>query len=186
MEVKNLLQEASEKMAQICRHTDTQLKNIQAHKITRESLDGVKVSAYDSLTPLSQIARINVVDTQTLSVEPYEKSFSGAIESAISKQKKDHFVRQNKTGAIFVSLPALTGERRGKLVKEVQQQGEQAKINIRNKRSDAKNELKKLQKEGVSEDEIKKAEAELQKKTDEYTRQLEDICKTKEKNLMTV
>ena len=186
MEVQILLQEASDKMAQICAHTDTQLKNIQAHKITRESLEGVKVNAYDNLTPLSQIARINVVDTQTLSVEPYDKSFSSAIESAISKQKKDHFIRQNKTGAIFVSLPALTGERRSKLVKEVQQQGEQAKINIRNKRSDIKNELKKLQKDGASEDDVKKAEATLQKTTDEYTKQIEEICKNKEKNLMTV
>lgn len=186
MEVTHLLNEASVKMHQALQHIQEQLKGVQAHKITRESLATVRVNAYDRLTPLSQLARVNVVDSQTLSVEPYEKSLTTSIESAISKHKKDHFVRQNKTGAIFVSLPTLTQERRGKLVKEVQQQVEQGKVNIRNRRTDAKKELKALEKEGVSEDEIKKAEGELQKITDQLIRALEELSRSKEERLMTV
>ena len=82
--------------------------------------------------------------------QPGEKNFAAAIESAIRNHKKDHFVRQNKTGGIFVSIPALTGERRSKLVKEVQEQGEQAKINIRNKRTDIKKQKQNYKKKPMN------------------------------------
>lgn len=186
MEVTDLLQDISEKMQLIAQHIQHQLQSVQAHKITRESLGTVKVNAYDTLTPLSQLARINVVDTQTLSVEPYEKTLTAAVEHAIRQHKKDHFVRQNKTGAIFVTLPTLTEERRKKLVKEIQQHTEQAKVQIRQKRTDAKKDLKILQKEGLSEDEVKATETALQRVTDEYIATIDDLYAQKAKSLMQI
>ena len=186
MKVNNILDLTKEKMNHLVQHNQQYLKSIQAHKITRETLDGVKVNVYQSETPLHQLCRINVVDPQTLSVEPYEKSLLNPIESAIRHNKKDYFVRQNKNGLIYVSQPPLTEERRKKIVKEVQQQIEQAKINIRNKRIEAKKQLKNLEKQGTSEDEIKKAETTLEKITAQHIQSIDDAYKVKEKNLMTV
>lgn len=186
MEIKNLLKEASEKMAQICQHTEAQLKSIQVHKITSDSLGMIKVNYYDTPTPIYQVARINAMDAQTLAVEPFEKNLASTIENAIKHHKKDFSVRQNKTGGILVSLPHLTEERRSKLVKEVQQRAEQEKITIRNRRAEAKKELKNMQKAGSSEDEVKKAENELQKITDQYIQEIDNMCKAKEQSLMKV
>ena len=186
MEITELLQGIKGKMAKVSEHIQHQLNHIQAHKITQQSLDLVKVNAYESYVPISQVARVNIVDTQTLSIQPYEKHLIQAIENAVKTQRKDHFVRHNKTGTLFVSLPTLTEERRKKLVNEAQQQAEQAKIHIRNKRIEAKQALKKMHKEGTSEDKIRKAEEQLQKLTSQYIQGIEDLYQTKERSLMTV
>lgn len=186
MEIENILKEVSEKMAQICQHTREKFKTIQVHKITSDSLGMIKVNYYETATPIYQVARVSTMDTQTLLIDPFEKKMSTIIETAIKHNKKDFFVRQNKSGGILVSLPRLTEERRSKLVKELQKDAEHEKVTIRNKRSDIKKEFKTLQKGGTSEDEVKKGEEALQKITDQYIQEIDKMSKEKEKALMQV
>ena len=186
MDPVKLVDTASEKMERIHHRTSKHLAAIQANKVNKESMADVKVNAYNSMTPLVQLAQISGMDAQTLSIEPYDKSLTIAIEHAIRKEKKDYFVRQGKTGNILATAPVLTQERRVKLAKEVQQYTEQAKVQIRQKRADMKKELKDLKKEGVAEDSIKKAESTLQKMTDTWIQAVEKIYSDKEKSLLTV
>ncbi len=186
MEVHDRLKAAASKMEEIGAHAHAQLKTIQVHKITPESIGSLKVNQYNTLVPIFQVARVSPMGAQSLAVDPFDKSTLSVIEKTIREQPANYQLRSNNAGGIVVSLPPLTEERRMKYVKQVQKLAEQEKIQIRNERNEARKDLKRLQNDGVSEDEIKKAEDKLQKTTDKHVNEIDVMCKNKEKSLMQV
>nr|WP_206027483.1 ribosome recycling factor [Rhodococcus kroppenstedtii] len=146
----------------------------------------VMVEYYGALTPITQLAGINVPEARMVIVKPYEQSQLGPIETAI--RNSDLGVNPTNDGHIIrISVPQLTEERRREFVKQAKGKGEDAKVSIRNVRRKAMDELKRIQKDGeAGEDEVTRAEAELDKTTSKYVAQVEEIVKNKEAELMEV
>jgi ribosome recycling factor len=143
------------------------------------------VDYYGSETPLTQVANVSVPDARTIAIQPWEKSMIGPIEKAILAANLG-FNPQNNGEIVRINVPPLTEERRRDLVKQVKHAGEEAKVGIRSARKDANNDLKKLQKEGMSEDLEKFGEDKVQKLTDEYTSKVDLLIEQKEKDILTV
>jgi len=131
------------------------------------------------------VASVTAPDARTLFIKPWEKSVIPDIERGIINSDLG-LNPQNDGEQIIINIPQLTEERRTTLVKQAKGEGEQAKISIRNARKEINDELKKLQKEGASEDEVKRAEDKVQGFTDEYTKKVDDILTKKEAEIMTV
>lgn len=183
--VKKQLEEAKELMNKAVDHVENELTKIRAGKASPQMLDGIHVDYYGSQTPLAQIANINTPDARTIVVQPWEKNMIPVIEKAISDANLG-INPQNDGIVIRLSIPALTEERRKDLVKKVKAEGEAGKVAVRNIRKDTNERIKKLQKEGVSEDEVKVGEAEVQKLTDSYILKIDKHIEVKEKDIMTV
>jgi len=148
-------------------------------------LDGIVADYYGNPTAINQIANISVLDARTISVQPWEKNMLQAIERAITMANIG-INPQNDGNIIRLFLPPLTEERRKELVKRCNGEGEQAKIAIRNIRRESIEAIKKLQKEGLSEDISKDAEKEAQDLTDKYISLVEKHLEAKEKEIMAV
>jgi ribosome recycling factor len=148
-------------------------------------LGSVFVDYYGSQTPLSQIANVNVPDARTITIQPYEKSMLQPIEKAIMIANLG-FNPMNNGDLIIISVPPLTEERRRDLVKQAKHEAEEAKIGIRNHRKDANTDIKKQEKEGVSEDVCKVAEETIQKLTDSFIKKVEEHLVQKEAEIMKV
>ncbi|NJO02670.1 MAG: ribosome recycling factor [Bacteroidia bacterium] len=160
-------------------------KRFRAGKATTSILDGLTVEYYGADTPLNQVATVTTPDARTLMIRPFEKSIIHAIEKAIMHSDLG-FNPQNDGEFVRINVPPLTEERRLQLVKQVKSEIENGKISVRNIRKDTNNSLKDLQKEGASEDAVKRAEEKVQKLTDEYTSKLDDLFVKKEEELMKV
>jgi len=143
------------------------------------------VDYYGNPTPANQVANITVTDARTLSIQPWEKNMIEPIEKAILMANIG-VTPQNDGQVIRLFLPPLTEERRKELVKKVNAEGETAKISVRNNRRDAIEQIKKLQKDGLSEDGAKGAESRIQGITDKHIETIDEICQLKEKEIMTV
>jgi ribosome recycling factor len=176
--IKKQVNDAKALMDKAIAHADNELNKIRAGKASPSMLDDVMVDYYGSPTPLSQVASVNTPDARTIVVQPWEKSLLVAIEKAI-KEANLGVNPQNDGIIIRINVPPLTEERRRELAKKAKGEAEAGKIAIRNIRKDANEKIKKLKTEGVSEDEIKVGEAEVQKLTDAYS-------DSKEKDIMTV
>ena len=148
-------------------------------------LDGIQVDYYGSPMPISQVANISVMDARTLSIQPWEKNMLQPIERAIINANIG-VTPQNDGAIIRIFLPPLTEERRKELVKKCQAEGEHSKVAVRNIRRDAIEGIKKLQKNGLSEDAAKDAEASVQQVTDRYISAVEKHLAAKEKEIMSV
>ena len=148
-------------------------------------LAGVLVDYYGTPTPIDQVANISSQDARSITIQPWEKSLIPAIEKAIQNANLG-FNPQNNGETVRVPVPPLTEERRKELVKQARQEGEAAKVTIRNARRDANDVIKKLQKDGLAEDEAKNSEAEIQKITEQYNGKVESETAAKEKEIMTV
>lgn len=149
-------------------------------------LDGVRVDSYGSIMPLNQVASLSVSDSRTIVISPWDKSLLQEIERSIHKAEIG-LQPVNDGKIIRISIPALTEERRKDLVKVAKKAGEEAKVAIRNSRREANEAVKKIQKDGkVSEDDLKKWEAEIQKMTDQYVAQIDTILANKEKEIMEI
>ncbi|MBA4133909.1 MAG: ribosome recycling factor, partial [Flavobacterium sp.] len=172
-EIEFILDSTKESMNGSVAHLEKEFLNIRAGKATPQMLGGVFVDYYGSQTPLSQVANINVPDARTITVTPWEKSMLHPIEKAIMIANLG-FNPMNNGDNIIISVPPLTEERRRDLVKQAKAEAEDAKIGIRNARKDANTEIKKLEKEGTSEDDCKKAEEDVQKLTDAYIKKIEE------------
>ncbi len=181
-EVENTANASMKKAAQ---HLETELGKIRAGKANPVILDGIMVVYYDTPTPIAQVANINVIDSRTLSITPWEKSIIQDIEKAIQAANIG-LNPQNDGENIKLFMPPMTEERRRELVKQVNAEVENAKVSVRNARRDAMEDIKKMQKDGLSEDEAKSAENSIQKLTDEWTSKLDEISAKKEKEIMTV
>jgi ribosome recycling factor len=143
----------------------------------------VKIDYYGTPTPISQAATISVVDARTLSIQPYEKKHIGPIEKAIMDANLG-VNPQNDGIVIRVVLPMLTEERRKQLVKQAKEIAEEARVAVRNLRREHNEQIKKLSKSGVSEDEIKTAENDIQKVTDRYIAEIDKLFAAKEADIM--
>lgn len=180
-----ILEETKDAMNGSVAHLEKSFLNIRAGKATPQMLGSVFVDYYGSMTPLSQVANISVPDARTLTIQPYEKSMLTPIEKAIMMANIG-FNPMNNGDVIIISVPPLTEERRRDLVKQAKNEAEDAKIGIRNHRKDANTEIKKLEKDGVSEDLCKNAEDAIQKLTDTYIKKIEEHLSIKEAEIMKV
>jgi len=176
---------AREKMEKATEHLDTELVRIRAGKANVHILDGVLVDYYGTPTPLNQVSNISTPDAKTIMIQPWEKTMINPIEKALMNSSVG-ITPANNGEVIRLGIPQLTEERRIELVKQVKGEGENAKVSIRNSRRDANDEFKKMQKEGLSEDLAKDAEADIQKMTDQYTEKVESIVSAKEEDIMTI
>lgn len=183
--IDNIAGDAGQQMKKAISHLETELSRIRAGKATPQILDGISVEYYGNPTPLNQVANVTVTDARTISLQPWEKSMLAPIERAIIASNIG-LNPQNDGNIIRLFLPPLTEERRKELVKRVNGEGEQAKISIRNIRREAIEQIKKEQKEGLSEDAAKDAEGRIQGLTDKYIALVDQHCKDKDKEIMTI
>ena len=183
--IKKQLTDARALMDKAIDHSDTELSKVRAGKATPAMLDGVMVDYYGNPTPLNQVGNVNTPDAKTIVVQPWEKTLLPAIEKAI-KDANLGVNPQNDGVIIRINVPPLTEERRRELVKKVKAEAENGKIAIRNIRKDINEKIKRLKSEGVSEDEIKTGEGEVQKLTDSYIVKIDQLIEAKEKDIMTV
>ncbi|RYY68595.1 MAG: ribosome recycling factor [Chitinophagaceae bacterium] len=184
-ELNIVLESAAETMSKTIDHLETELVRIRAGKANPNMLDGITADYYGSPTPISQVANITALDARTISVQPWEKNMLSIIERAIIAANIG-INPQNDGSSIRLFLPPLTEERRKELVKKCNVEGEQAKVSIRNIRRDAIEDIKKMQKDGLSEDASKDAEAEVQTLTDKHIVLVEKHLAAKEKEIMAV
>ena len=184
-DIVGILKNTSELMTKAVNHLETDLMKIRAGKANPGMLEGIMVEYYGNPTPIAQVANISVLDARTITLQPWEKNMIQAIEKAIMTSNIG-INPQNDGSVIRLFLPPLTEERRKQLVKSCNMEGENAKISIRNIRRDAIENIKKLQKEGLSEDLCKNAEKEAQDITDKYTSLVEKLLAAKEKEIMVV
>lgn len=184
-DIVGILKNTSELMTKAVNHLETDLMKIRAGKANPGMLEGIMVEYYGNPTPIAQVANISVLDARTITLQPWEKNMIQAIEKAIMTSNIG-INPQNDGSVIRLFLPPLTEERRKQLVKSCNMEGENAKISIRNIRRDAIENIKKLQKDGLSEDLCKNAEKEAQDITDKYTSLVEKLLAAKEKEIMVV
>lgn len=166
-------------------HAAAEFAKIRAGKAHPSMLDSVRVDYYGSLVPLSQVANINTPDARSISIQPWEKSMLPAIEKGIVISNLG-FAPSNDGTLIRINLPILTEERRKEIVKKVKHEAELAKVAVRNIRKDIMEGMKKAQKDGVPEDDVKVAEQQVQKTTDAYIKKIDDLTAAKEADLMHI
>jgi ribosome recycling factor len=184
-EVDFVIEHCNEKMRAAIRHLEKELVHIRAGKASPAMLEGLHVDYYGTQTPLNQVSNISTPDARTIAVQPWEKSMIPVIEKAIRNANLG-FNPDNNGEIIRINIPPLTEERRKQLVKQAGQEGETAKVSIRLARKDSNESLKKLLKEGLSEDIEKDAEAEIQKLTDSFVKKIDILVEAKEKDIMTI
>ncbi|HEY9123832.1 MAG TPA: ribosome recycling factor [Bacteroidales bacterium] len=184
-EVQLYMDDAKDKMNKALVHLESELLKIRAGKASPAMLAGVMVDYYGSRVPITQVANVNTQDARTLVIQPWEKKLIDALEKAVFAANLG-LTPVNNGEVIRISIPPLTEERRQGLVKQVKHEGENAKVSIRNARREAIEEIKKLQKQGIPEDEIKKAEEDMQKTTDHFSKKVEEVLQKKEAEIMVV
>ena len=184
-ELNIILEDTLASMTKAINHLEAELVKIRAGKANPNMLDGIMADYYGTPTAINQVANITAMDARTLSVQPWEKNMLAVIERAIIAANIG-INPQNDGNIIRLFLPPLTEERRKELVKRCNAEGENAKISIRNIRRDSIENIKKLQKDGLSEDEAKDAELETQNTTDKYISLIEKHLAAKEKEIMVV
>ncbi|MBB3069806.1 ribosome recycling factor [Paenibacillus baekrokdamisoli] len=161
------------------------LATLRAGRATPTLLDRVQVEYYGAMTPISQLANVNTPDSRTLLIQPWDKTSLGAIEKAILKSDLG-LTPSNDGSTIRLGIPMLTEERRTDLVKMTKKFGEEAKVAIRNIRRDANDDIKKLEKTDISEDESRRHQEDVQKATDKFIAEVEKVLASKEKEIMEV
>lgn len=184
-ELDFILESTEEGMRNSLAHLEKEFVNIRAGKATPAMLGGVFVDYYGSATPLAQVSNINTPDARTITVQPWEKNMLQPIEKAIQIANLG-FNPMNNGDQIIISVPPLTEERRRDLVKQAKTYAEDAKVGIRNVRKDANTEIKKLEKNGLSEDVCKSAEEEVQNLTNSYIKKVDEHLALKEAEIMKV
>ena len=185
IEPKEILQDAEEMMQAAVEYLDDTLAHIRAGKATPKILDPIKIDYYGSMTPLANVSTITTPDARTITIMPWEKKLLPDIERAIINSNIG-LAPSNNGEVIRLSIPPLTEERRRDLAKQCKAEAENAKVSVRSQRRDAIETLKKQIKEGLSEDNEKDAEAEVQKLHDKYVKLIDEVYAKKEKEIMTV
>ena len=184
-EIDFILESTEESMNGTIAHLEKEFLNIRAGKASPAMLGGVFVDYYGSATPLSQVSKISVPDARTITLQPFEKNMLQAIEKAIMIANIG-FNPMNNGDMIIISVPPLTEDRRRELAKQAKAEAEDAKIGVRNVRKDANTDIKKLEKEGTSEDICKSAEEEVQNLTNAYIKKIDELLAAKEAEIMKV
>jgi ribosome recycling factor len=178
--------DAKDRMEKAIAALKRELSTLRAGRANPALLDRVQVEYYGTMTPVNQLANINTPDPRTLVIQPWDKSSIGAIEKAILKSELG-LNPANDGNVIRIVIPALTEERRTELVKLTRKYGEEAKVAVRNIRRDANDEIKKMEKTaGMSEDESRRHQEDIQKSTDRFIAEIDKILADKEKEIMEV
>ena len=184
-EINFILDSTKEAMANALTHLEKQFSNIRAGKASPAMLGSVMVDYYGSKTPLSQVGNVNTPDARTITIQPYEKSMIQEIEKGIMFANLG-FNPMNNGESVIISVPPLTEERRRELVKQAKAEAEDAKVGVRNDRKSANNEIKKLEKDGLSEDLAKNTETDIQTLTDKHIKLIDNMLSSKEEEIMKV
>jgi len=184
-DLQKIVADTSSNMQKALEHLESELVKIRAGKAQPTMLDGIMVDYYGNPTPVNQVANISVMDARTVSVQPWEKNMLQNIERAIIAANIG-INPQNDGNIIRLFLPPLTEERRKELVKRSNSEGENGKVTMRNIRRDAIEQIKKLQKDGLSEDQCKDAEKETQDVTDKFIALIEKHLEVKENEIMAI
>jgi ribosome recycling factor len=184
-ELELVLEEVKDRMLKAVEHLEHELAHLRAGRATPALLDGITVDYYGVNSPLAQLSNINTPDPKSILIQPWEKTMLGPIEKAILAANIG-LTPVNNGEIIRINVPPLTEERRHQLVKQVRNEGETAKISIRNSRKWANDELKTLLKEGMPEDLEKNAVEEVQVMTNDYSAKVDKVMAAKEKEIMTV
>ncbi|MNO52572.1 Ribosome-recycling factor [compost metagenome] len=176
---------AEERMDKAILSLKRDLATLRAGRATTSLLDRIQVEYYGSPTPINQLANISTPDSRTLLIQPWDKTSMSDIERAI--MKSDIGLTPANDGTIIrLSIPPLTEERRTDLVKLTKKFGEEAKVAIRNIRRDANDDIKKMEKNGISEDESRGHQEDIQKTTDKFIAEVDKVLVSKEKEIMEV
>ncbi|NNL55065.1 MAG: ribosome recycling factor [Woeseia sp.] len=184
--IEDIKKDARERMEKSVSALQQELTKLRTGRAHTSLLDHITVEYYGSEVPLNQVANVNVEDSRTLTVTPWEKSMVQAIEKSI--MQSDLGLNPMSAGTVIrVPLPALTEERRKDMIRVVRNEAEGGRIAIRNIRRDALGDLKDLQKEKeISEDEERRAQEDVQGITDKYIARIDEVLAEKEKDLMEV
>ena len=180
-----ILEETRDSMKKALNHLESELVKIRAGKASPQMLEGLTVDYYGSPTILNQVGNVSVMDARTLTIQPWEKNMLQPIERAIINANLG-VTPQNDGNIIRLFMPPLTEERRREFVKRAGGEGEQSRVAIRSIRREAIEQIKKLQKDGLSEDEAKDAEKEIQDITDKNISLVDKHLASKEKEIMAV
>lgn len=182
---EEIIKSAEDRMNKAIDALKRDLSSLRAGRANPAILDRVQVEYYGALTPLSQVGSINTPDPRTLVIQPWDKSILGDIEKAL--MKSDLGLTPNNDGNIIrISIPALTEQRRTELVKMTKKYGEEGKVAVRNIRRDANEDIKKLEKSEISEDESRVHQEVIQKLTDRFVNEVDKVLANKEKEIMEV
>lgn len=184
-DLNSVIAHAEESMSKAISHLEAELVKIRAGRANPNMFDGLTVDYYGNPTPLNQVGNISVTDARTLTIQPWEKNMLQPIERSIIAANLG-VTPQNDGTIIRIFLPPLTEERRREIVKRVQQEGEHSKVAIRNIRRDAIEHVKKLKKDGLSEDVAKDSEDDIQAMTDKHITLVDKHLASKEKEIMSV
>ncbi len=184
-EIDLIIADTDDSMQKAISHLESELSKIRAGKASPNMLDGINVDYYGAPTAINQVANVVILDARTVSIQPWEKNMLAPIERSIM-QANIGITPQNDGVQIRLFMPPLTEERRRELVKKCNAEGEHGKVALRNIRRDGIEQIKKLQKDGLSEDTAKDAEASVQQLTDKFTNHIEKHLAAKEKEIMAV
>lgn len=185
IDVKETLKKSEERMEMAAMFLEESLNRIRAGRANAAILDGVRVESYGQMVPLNQVANVTCPDARTIAIRPWDKKAIRDIEKAI--MDSDVGITPENNGEIIrLGIPQPTEERRRDLTKQCNKIAEKAKVEVRNVRGEIKEKLKKAIKDGLSEDNEKDAELELQKIHDKFIKKIDDLLAAKNKEIMTV
>ncbi|MBS1949537.1 MAG: Ribosome recycling factor [Cytophagales bacterium] len=182
-EIELYLEDAKDQMNKAINHVASELAKIRAGKANPSMLDGIMVSYYGVMSPLNQVSSITIPEARSIFIKPWEKNLIQEIEKAIMAANIG-LTPQNDGQQVIINIPMLTEERRKQLVKQVGQECEHGKVSVRSIRKDTNEALKKIK--GASEDDLKNAEENVQKLTDNFIVKIDALMKKKEAEIMTV
>ena len=185
LDVKETLKKSEERMEMAAMFLEDELNRIRAGRANIAILDGVRVESYGSKVPLNQVANLSVPDARTIAIKPWDRKEIKNIDKAIMDSDVG-ITPENNGEVIRLNIPQPTEERRRDLTKQCNKIAEKAKVEVRNVRADIKEKLKKAIKDGLSEDNEKDAELELQKIHDKFIKKIDELITAKNKEIMTV
>ncbi len=182
----DIVKTAEHKMKRAVEVLNHELSSIRTGRATPVLVERVQVDYYGTPTPVNAVANVTTPDARLLVIQPWDKSLIGPIEKAI--QKSDLGINPTNDGQVIrLAVPQPTEERRRELVKQVHHRAEESRVAVRNVRRDGLEQVKKLDKDGhVSEEEVRRTQEKLQKLTDQYVRQVDEVSKKKEAEVMEV
>lgn len=184
-DISFLLEETKETMQNAIVHLEKEFLKIRTGKASAQMLDGIKIDYYGALTPLDQLSNINTPDPKQIIIQPWDKNILPLIEKAIMAANLG-FNPKNDGEVLRITVPPLTEERRKELTKKARAEGENSKVAIRNIRRNSNETAKKLEKDGIPEDLIKKAENDIQEMTNVFIANIDKLMDQKEKDIMTL
>lgn len=185
LDVKATLKDAEDRMVKSAKYLEGELARIRAGRANTAILDQVRVSSYGQMVPLNQVATVSTPDARTIAIRPWDKKAIRDIEKGIMDSDVG-ITPENNGEVVRLAIPQPTEERRKELVKQCNKLGEKVKVEVRNARAETKEKLKKAVKDGLSEDNEKDAENDLQKLHDKYIKQIDNLLADKQKEIMTV